>query len=177
MIIISFTFITSYSICAQPTGHRDDITLKMSVVWTKMFDLIDDDDWERLATMNMEVKDLLTYNCKQQEILFAKYNSNLSLVGKARSKDALAMVIANNITLELEAVISINDNYKRKKKLKSLFAELIAIQYPLKAVDFAYYKSLFSMIKLMHGYSIERERLTSVLYNNKYFISINSICR
>jgi len=164
------------SICAQVTGRRDGSVLKMSVVWPKLFDLIKDADWIRVETMNEEVKELLTHDCKQQEVLFSKYNSNLTNKGKSQSKDALAMVIANSITLELQNVIAINDNGKRKAKLKNLFAELIAIQYPLKSVDFTYYKSLFSMIKSMYGSSSDKERLHQLLYTNTYFISLNNTC-
>ncbi len=164
------------SVCAQSKGQRDGVTLKMSVVWAKLFSLIEDADWTRVETMNMEVKELLTHSCKQQDVLFAKYNSNLTKAGKCQSKDALAMVVANSITLELQYVITINDHAKRKLKLKNLFAELIAIQYPLKSVDFAYYKSLFSMIKSMHSSSVDKERLSEILYTNTYFISLNNTC-
>ncbi len=164
------------SIHGQYNRQRDDINLKMSVIWDKLFNLIDDADWVRVETMNMEVKDLLTHNCKQQEILFTKYNSNLTIKGKSQSKDALALVIANSITLELQYVIAIKDNAKRKSKLKNLFAELIAIQYPLKSVDFAYYNSLFYMIKTMYGLSSDKEILRKILYSNTYFFSLNNIC-
>ena len=164
------------SIYAQSNRHRDSQALKMSVVWTKLFSLIEDADWARVETMNMEVKELLTYKCKQQEVLFAKYNFNLTNIDKSQSKDALALVIANSITLELQYVIAIKDNAKRKSKLKNLFAELIAIQYPLKSVDFAYYNSLFYMIKTMYGLSSDKEILRKILYSNTYFFSLNNIC-
>ena len=138
----------------------------MSVVWPKLFNLIEDADWKRVETMNLEVKELLTYNCKQQEVLFTQYNSNLTNMSESQAKDALAMVIANSIVLELQSVIKIEDDSKRKVKLKNLFAELIAIQYPLKSVDFTYYRSLFTMIKSMHGTNSDKERLRRILFTN-----------
>lgn len=166
----------SAPVFAQLNGNRDDKNLKMSVIWTKMFSLIDDEDWARVEVMNFEVKDLLTHNCKQQEILFVKYSSNYRNTSKTQSKNALAMLIANNITLELRSVIIIKDEVKRRTQLKNLFAELISIQYQLKSIDFTYYRTLFSLIKSMHGSNNDQENLLRILSVNTYFMALNNTC-
>ena len=108
---------------------------------------------------------------KSKEKERKKFERKLERELKDKVRDQLEMP-----KRQTKGEISINDHAKRKLKLKNLFAELIAIQYPLKSVDFAYYKSLFSMIKSMHASSVDKEILSEILYTNTYFISLNNTC-
>jgi len=148
----------------------------MSLVWPKLFKLIDIQDWDRVKTLSVEIKHKITYNCKHQEDLLIKYNSNISNESQNNARDVLAILIANSIVFELQNTLTIEDKVLRKSRIKILFEELISIQFPLKSADFSYYKSLHRLIKNMYFSSSQNQKLEFFLSQNPYYASIIKTC-
>ena len=148
----------------------------MSLVWPKLFKLIDIQDWDRVRTLNNEIKHKITYKCKHQEDLLIKYNINISIENQNNARDILAILIANSIAFELQNILNIEDKDLRKSKIKILFEELISIQFPLKSADFSYYKSLYGLIKTMYYTTSDKSNFEKLLLNNPYYKSIHNAC-
>ena len=148
----------------------------MGAVWAKLIELIDIADWQKVELLNNEVKQELVNDCTIQLVLFDDYALAVSNRETQESKEYLTLLIANRILLELKSIPGIKDFSVRKEYIKRVFEELIAIQYPLKALDFDQYKSIFSLIRSMYHSSEERDVIIRKLHANKYYQTISESC-
>lgn len=145
-------------------------------LWGKLFELIESTDWERIKQLNKETKPILLSNCKEQISLYYKYEQSIQEKQKDLIKKNIIILITNSILLEIESIIKTENISIRSEKLKALFGELIAIQYPLKEHDFSLYKSLYSTIRKMYSSKDNSNILLHYLYQNSYYQKLKQNC-
>jgi len=173
---IIITASISFSYAAQNNYSRDSLKVKVSEVWTKLYEFIDLSDWDRLTDMNPEVREVLIENCEGQLDLFKAYQESIIQKNQKLAKKNLTLLIANGVTLHLKVVLNDSDLNKRKARLKGLFGELVAIQYPLKEADFEYYKSLYLLIRTLYSSSAASVEMNRKLVANHYYQKILKTC-
>ena len=145
-------------------------------LWSKLFELIESSDWERVKKINNETKQILLSDCQKQITLYYIYEQSIQEAQKTLIKSNIIMLITNSILLEIELIIKIEDITIWSQKFKALFGELIAIQYPLKEYNFNLYKSLYSTIRKMHSSKGKSNDLLSFLYQNPFYQQLKKSC-
>ena len=173
------TYLLCVSINAPGQGDytRSEVTINLPKIWSKLIELVDEEEWERVSYINEKVKDVLVVNCWEQLELYNEYLLNIGLKKKLKAKNQIVIIIANSILLEINSVLDIEDVNLRKAKVKDLFGELISIQFFFKKVDFNYYKSLYSLIKSMYGNISNTKKMEEIINSNLYYKSLLDSCR
>ena len=150
--------------------------IKRSLLWPKLFKLIKKKDWDRVHTINKIVENSIAQKCSYQGSQFLLYRKNISNKNVNLSQENLAVLIANNIVFELLRINSIKSKNVRKTKIKTLFTELISIQFQLQDTDFNYYKSLYSLLKALYNKSDDVKKMNQLMFKNTYCKSIKINC-
>jgi hypothetical protein len=134
-------------------SFRKEASIPMDLYWSKGFNLIEDN---RLELAKELIEPLLFKSqdeCISLDEDFASLKSLLETKDKTQIQKAFSKVVITSLLVEIKRIHLIEGVFERKKFIRDLFKEMIAIQKYAKQYNFELYKELMICFRRLNQLS------------------------